>query len=314
MGLWKATWFFEGFQNAVLGAGSALGWTETWAINDGSNQNIDAVFANPDVLQYTNLRQQCLSVAYRMSFLRVSAVAAVGGNPIRLVKVQSLNNVQGAASLLGQGGAQVQCCVLADLQKLPAGAGDRVHHRKLLLRGLPPDVINGNVINSVGPNWSRFVTFLNFVANMPTGGAANPARATQLGLIYQDPSFAKTPCPALTVGGNTPRLISFPDITAYAPGDQVRISGWKGLDGVQYNRAWNFIQSVVNGGVTTATFGASRFDLEPGTTPFPNAAKLQRIKLLAGPFDQYAIIGLRNKRTGGVFHRLRGRSTRKVSS
>jgi hypothetical protein len=314
MGLWKCTWFFEGQQAAIIGAGAGVGWTETWGLNDGANQNIDAVFNAPDVLAYTNARQQCLSVAYRISFLRVTAVSAGGANPVRLVKVQSLNNIQGAASLLGNGGAQVQCCILADLQKLPVGVGDKVHHRKLLLRGLPPDVINGNVINATAPNWPRFISFLNFVANKPTGGADNPARATQLGLLYQDPSFAKTPCPALTVAGATPRLISFPDITAYAAGDSVRITGWKGLDGVMFNRAWNFISSQVVGPDTIKTFGTSRFDMEPGTTPFPNSAKMQRVKILGGAFDQYAIIGLRNKRTGGLFHRLRGRSTRKVQS
>lgn len=312
--LWKCTWFFEGLQDAVIGAGSALGWTETWGLNDGANTNIDLVFTNPDVLAYTNLRQQCLSVSYRISFLRVTAVPSVGGPPTRIVKVQSLNNVQGAASLLGQGGAQVQCCILADLQKLPVGGADKVHHRKLLLRGLPPDVINGNVINGSGPNWPRFITFLNFVANRPTGGTPNPGRATMLGLLYQDPAFPKQPCPEITVNAADPTLITFKDITAYAAGDSVRISGWKGLAGVSFNRAWNFISSQVVGPDTIKTFGTSRFPMDVAVSPFPNSAKMQRVKLLGGPFDQYAIIGLRNKRTGGVFHRLRGRSTRKVSS
>jgi len=314
MGLWKCTWFFEGLQQATIGAGSAVGWTETWGLNDGANTNIDNCFTNVDVLAYTSARQQCLSVDYRISFLRITAIGPAGGTPTRVVKVQSLPNVAGAASHFGVGGAQVQCCILADLQKLPTAPTDKVHHRKLLIRGLPPDVINGNVINGSAPNWPRFVTFLNFVANKPTGGANNPGRATNLGLIYQDPAFGKTPCPALTVGAGTPRLISFKDITAYLPGDQVRISGWKGLDGVMFNRAWTFIQSEVVGPDTIKTFGKSRFDMEPGTSAFPNPAQIQRIKLLSGPFDQYAIIGLRNKRTGGVFHRLRGRSGRKVST
>jgi hypothetical protein len=312
MGLWKCTWFFEGLQDATLGAGSAVGWTETWGLNDGPNVNIDNCFTNVDVLAYTAARQQCLSVAYRISFLRITAIPQAGNVPVRLVKVQSLPNVQGAASLFGHGGAQVQCCVLADLMKLPVGFGDKVHHRKFLIRGLPPDVINGNVLNTAAPNWPRFVTFLNFVANKPTGGAANPGRATNLGIVYGDPAFPKRPMPALTVGVTTPRQISFADITAYMPGDQIRITGWSGLNGVQYNRAWNWISSAVVGPDNIATFGKSRFDMEPGTSAFPNPGQVQRIRFLAGPLDQYAIIGLRNKRTGGVFHRLRGRSPRKV--
>jgi hypothetical protein len=310
--LWKATWFFEGFQNATYGAGSSVGWTESWSINDGPNTNIDNVFNNPDVLMYTNLRQQCLSVQYRMSFLRVNALPAPGVVPSRLVKIQSLNNIAGAASVFGQGGAQVQCCVLIDGQKLPVGINDRVHHRKFLCRGLPPDVINGNVLNTAAPNWPRFVAFFNFIANKPTGGVANVGRATQLGIAYQDPAFGKTPLPAVTVLNASPRLISWNDITAYLPGESVRISGWTGINGVQYNRVWNFQQSQVVGPNTVATFGKSRFDLEPGTSAFPNPASLQRIRFLVGPLDQYALIGLRSKRTGKVFHQLRGRSARRV--
>jgi hypothetical protein len=57
-----------------------------------------------------------------------------------------------------------------------------------------------------------------------------------------------------------------------------------------------------------AAFGKSRVDLEADVIGVPNVATLQRTRYLVGPLDQYAIIGLRSKRTGRVFHQLRGRS------
>ena len=312
MGLWKCTWFFEGFQDATYGAGSAVGWTESWGLNDGANTNIDQVFTNPDVTAYTGNRQTCLSNQYRISFLRVNALPQIGVVPSRLVKVQSLNNYRGGASVFGSGGAQVQCAILIDGQKLPVGLNDRVHHRKFLCRGLPPDVINGNVLNTAAPNWPRFVAFFNFIANKPTGGVNNPARATQLGISYQDPNFPYIPLPgAITVNAATPRVISMPDPTAYGAGEQIRIRGFTGLPGVAFNRAWNFISTNPGPPVVT-TFGKSRFDISAQVTPFPNAASYQRTRLLVGPLDQYALIGLRTKRTGKVFHQLRGRSARRV--
>jgi hypothetical protein len=314
MGLWRVTWFFEGQQDANLGAGSSVGWTETWGLNDGINQNIDAVFNNPDVTAYTGNRQSCLSVLYRISFIRVSSVPAGGLGSPRITKIQSLPNIRGGASLLGTGGAQVQCAVLADLMRLPNGPDVKVHHRKFLIRGLPPDVINGNVLNTTGPNWPRFVTFLNFVANKPTGGANNPARATQLGILFQDPTFVKTPCAAITVNAATPRFMSgdFGGIVPYAVGEQIRITGFGGLDGVSLNRVWQFVSTQAVGPPNISNFGKSRFDLEAQVIAAPNAGFYQRVRFQGGPLDQYAIIGLRSKRTGKVFRQLVGRSRRRV--
>lgn len=314
MALWKVTWFFSGFQAGSIGAGSAVGWTETWAMNTASG-NIDDVFIAPDVLTYTNLRQNCLSNQYRIEFLRVTSISQPPTITPRLVKIQTLPNLVGGASVMGSGGAQVQCAVLVDMQKLPTAGADRVHHRKFLIRGLPPDVIAGNVINRVAPNWSRFETLFNFVANKPTGtGPNNPARATQLGIAYQDQvNFPAVPCPQLAVDAGNPRVLQLRnDITAYSPGEVIRIRGWKGIDGVQFNRAWNFI-STQAGPPQAAFVGKSRFDMEPGVSTFPNAAMLQRVRFASGPLDQYAVIGLRSKRTGRVFHQLVGRSRRRVS-
>lgn len=312
MGLFKVTWFFEGLQQAVLGAGSAVGWTETWGLQTASD-NIDDVFTNNDVKLYTSFRQGCLSQGYRMSFIRASNIQQPPTVSPRRVKVQALTGIEGAASLRGQKPAQVQCCVLADMQKLPTAPSDKVHHRKFLLRGLPPDVINGNVINPSATNWPAIINFLNFVANKPTGEPNNPGRATMLGVIYQDQvNFPAIACPALTVDPTAPRNINFdPGLTVFVPGDVIRIRGFKGLDGVQYNRAWTWIQTNA-GPPQKAYFGKSRFDLEPGTTGFPTNALLQRVRFVSGPFDQYAVIGLRSKRTGKVFHQLRGRSAVRV--
>jgi hypothetical protein len=313
MGLFKMTWFFEGLQDATFGSGAAIGWTETWALNQAS-ENIDDAFVNADVLQYTNLRQQCLAQQYRISFLRATNISQPPTVTPRRVKIQSLPHTQGAASNFTCPAAQVQCCVLADLQKLPSAPADLVHHRKFLIRGLPSDVINGNVINTGAANWPKFVTFFNFVAGRPTGvGAKTPGAATMLGVSYQDQvNFPKKNCPALTVDPLNPRMISLnPGTEAYVPGESVRISGFKGLDGVAFNRAWQYVTTDV-GPPVKAWFGKSRFDMDGGTTPFPNAASIQRVRLLVGPFDQYAIVGLRSKRTGKVFHQLRGRSARKV--
>lgn len=313
MGQYKMTWFFEGLQNATLGAGAAVGWTETWGLNQASN-NIDDAFTNADVTNYTNLRANCLSNQYRISFLRAVEIPQPGTIAVRRVKIASLANVQGGLSNPTAPGAQVQCSILLDLQKLPSGPGDKVHHRKFLLRGLSTDVINGNVINPAAASWTAYKTFFDFIGNKPTGGVHGGGfLATMLGVTYQDQvNFPKIACPAITVDGANPRVISInPGLTAFVQGDVIRITGWSGLDGVSFNRAWTFISQQA-GPPIAAFFGRSRFDMEPGTSAFPNPAFYQRVRLITGPFDQYAIIGLRNKRTGGVFHRLRGRSSRKV--
>ena len=312
MPLFRCTWFFEGLQAATIGAGSAVGWTETWALNQPS-ADIDQAFFNPDVVKYLQLRQNCLSAQYRISFLRIGTIQEPGG-PVRRFKVAALANVTGALGFSPTGGSQVQCAILVDGQKLPLGPLDKVHHRKFLVRGLPSDVINGNVVNNSAASWNAFTTFFNFIANRPTTAPGNnPARATMLGLAFQDFAFPKGPMPAITVDALSPRLMSFPLTPAiFVPGEQIRVNGWSGIPGVNFNRSWTYISTALVGPTQIHTFGKSRFDMSVGTTPFPNAAQFQRTRYLVGPLDQYAIIGLRSKRTGRVFHQLRGRSGRKV--
>lgn len=308
------TWFFEGLQQATVGAGAAVGWTETWALRQAS-ADIDQCFTNPDVLNYTNLRANCLSNQYRISFLRASEVKVPGTTAARRVKVASLAAVNGALITAVNGGAQVQCAILVDLMKLPVGGPlDKVHHRKFLLRGLSQDVISGNIINTGGANWNAYKTFFDFIGNKVTTGVhgAGP-RATQLGISYQDQvAFPKVPLPAVQILANGQQTIDL--LTTLLPGivgDQWRISGIPGVQGSFLNRIWTFISQAA-GPPAVATFGRSRVGLPITAIPFPNLGTLQRVGLQVGPLDQYAIIGLRSKRTGRVFHQLRGRSSNRV--
>ena len=212
------------------------------------------------------------------------------------------------------GSAQVQCAILIDLMKLPTNLPiERVHHRRFLLRGLSSSIIAGNVLNTLSADWAAYLNFINFIGNKPTGGVhpASVPTATALGCRYQDPTSGKF---RLTSLANDPNLayqmiMAGPGIPATA-GVKVKISGVPGMAAIMMNRTWN----IVGNNLTGVTIGTTKkaipkFDGNVYTGPGP--AFVQQIAPLSGPFDQFAVIGLRSKKTGEALRRLRGKSSRK---
>jgi hypothetical protein len=311
---YRVTWFFEGVQSATYGASAALGWTETWGFTQPSN-NIDDVFKALDILNYTQVRQNILTSQYRMTFIRVTQIASAGNIATRKVKVQTLNNKVGTIPVPPQTSAQVQCAILADLQRLPTAPQDKVHHRKFLLRGLPGNVINGNVLDPSGGSWVSVQLFFDFVAQHSVGDVHHgKINATGLGVVYQDVvNFPKFSMPGLVVDPVLyPNLIQLNQtLPGGVPGTQWRISNLHRPQSSFLNRAWTLIFQNV-GPPLTVTLGKSRVPMLAQTIAFPNEGLIQNMVPIVGPFDQYAIIGLRSKRTGKLFHQLRGRSSNRV--
>src|SRR5262245_28424428 len=126
MPLYKVSFFFESLEQAVVGAGASVGWTENWYWDTPSD--IDTAINAGALDNYVNRRLICLPNCYRASFVRVSDYQRP-----RIVKVKGLTGKTGV--LLPAQGGQVQCAVLVDFF-VPPGltTGDKSHHRRFLLR------------------------------------------------------------------------------------------------------------------------------------------------------------------------------------
>lgn len=312
-GNFKVTFFFETMQQATVGAGAALGWTETWYVGN-SEKSIDQIFQLPDVLKYIQLRRAILTTAVRMPFLRVSD----DNNP-RLVKIQSLAGMLGQVSKFAQNSAdsQVQCAILLDLQKLPISPLEPVHHRRFLIRGLSSSLINGNILNTASPVWGAVTAFADFVGQKATGSNAGPGGTTQLGIRYHDPAADWVNISTAQATG----VINLKDtltVIPVLPGlvrtpypSKVEVRDFQ--DPLKpFNKTWSFIGYTGPGPVfDSMILGKSRGNL-PGNTYPPDGggtARMREVRWKYGPVSQYALIGLRNKKTGRVFRQLRGRTS-----
>jgi hypothetical protein len=308
----KVTWFFETVDRALIGASAALGWTETWYLG-GQPGSLDTMFDHPDVINYTKLRRDLLTPRARISFIRISD----DNNP-RLVKIQSLSAAIGSFDKLADVSdhpAQIQCAVLVDLQRLPIAVGEPVHHRRFLIRGLHVGMINGNVLDPGAPGFAALTRFLNFIGKKPTGGSDPAAKDTRsaLGIRYHDPSVAwilirslgsgKLGGGGLTVGVQPiiPGLISFPHPSQVEIRDVPQPLA-------RYNRTWNYL-GLDNAGISMILGKLRKPTGQDLYVANDGAARMRVVKYLYGPVDQYAIIGLRTKKTGRLFRQLRGRSS-----
>lgn len=305
MAAYKIQFFFESHQEATIGAGASLGWSEVWYW-DASNKTLQQVIDAPEIGAYLQHRLPCLSNRYRISFLRVSDEAAP-----RRFKIANLGFLGTADPGDPPRWGQVQCAVLVNFEKLPdpAQATEKVHARRFLMRGLPVDVINGDVINDGGVNWPAFNRFFLHMAGKPARGLRPAGLPPQspFGCKYLHPATVKhiilkietVPKPGKTVKITT---VNF----APAVGDKVVVTG---VDtDPRFNRTWTVVGApVLVGGAQEFIAGTSRRafdDLYDG----PGPGKTYKPTFGYGPFDQFAIIGLRNRQTGRVFRQLRGRS------
>lgn len=304
MANWKVTFFFESLQQATFGVGSSLGWTETWFLP--YNRPIDDVFAHPDVTKYVELRRACLASIYRLSFVRVT-----DDNHPRYTKLQALPAAFGNIKASDSKPAQVQCAVLVDFARLPLGdvANEPVHHRRFLMRGLPADIIDGNVLKTSVPEWSSIKAFLDYFGRHETGTPI-PAPAdvrSAMGIRYLNPAQTAKQISQANVNQLNNQLL---DITApgiiVTAGQKVRVTGV--TPATQFNRIWTATADSA-GTPATVIVGKTRKPMPP-TLTYTGPGKGMALAVLYsyGLIDQYTVIGLRNKRTGRLFRQLRGRS------
>lgn len=305
MPAYKVAYFFESMQQGFIGTGASLGWVETWYWQ--ADLTIEAAMASNEIQRYLVERCPILDPLYRIAFIRISQ-----DDQPRRFKVAHVN-FQGSASRDPNATAmQVQCAILVDMERLPLvdQPKEKVHHRRFLLRGLPPDVINGNVINPHGQNWQNVLRFLNFISNKPARGGRGegmPARS-EFGIRYLAPNVEKKIITLLecdAADGLTIRVTA----SGFVPtqGQSVVVSGVRSPLGV--NRTWKCLAEPAPGAGGFSILGTARRKLQ-GTYNGPGSGRVYIPSYLYGPLDQYAIIGLRSKKTGRVFRQLRGRSSR----
>jgi hypothetical protein len=214
---------------------------------------------------------------------------------------------------------------LVDLQKLPdpTVAGDIVHHRKFLIRGLPSDIVNGNVIVE-GNSWPAMQRFLNFIGQKetPAGLDKKQLHAEVLGLRYQNPTLPKFNITYLASTGNpTVFWLVQPDQPTWiegapggaSPGTKVRFTRVQAPYEKFLSGRVGVLLSRISLGAPPAgnqmVFGRTKKDLPDNviTTGLPGV--MQQLGYSYGPFSQYAIIGLRTKKTGRLFRQPRGRAS-----
>lgn len=304
MSIYAATFFFESMQEADIGVGSSLGWSETWYKQ--SNDPVDAVITDPELMKYINLRIAMMPDIYRISFLRVSDT-----EHNRRFKVA---NVPGGRGLIHSDGtfgpAQVQCAILVDLERLPAGAipSEKVHHRRFLIRGLSSGIINGNVLQPFAVGWVDVKAFLEYIGNHATGTPKpNPRVGWSWGVRYINPANVETAILRLSPAPwDDHQVLINPDVDpAAVRGEKYLVKGVDSPPGM--NRVWTFNGRFDDAGAKKAIFGTTRKKIQ-GEYGGPGRGVYVKASYLAGPVDQYVIIGLRNKRTGRVFRQLRGSS------
>jgi hypothetical protein len=304
MANFKVTIFYEGVQQAGIGASGVVGWTETWYLG-GVAVTLDQSFSHFDLTNYLQLRRACLLPLYRIAWVRISDEFAP-----RSFKIWAPNQFIGQAALpSGMARGQVQCALLVDFARLPQTGvpGEPTHHKKFLLRALPADVIDGNIINTSGVNWPNFQTFLNWIGNHPT---ATPPQinnvVTNMGLRFHDPNFPSIPGVNVLLGTPTVNQLAIqPDQAALAIGSRVSVRG-VAAPYQKANRIWTVLAHANVGGVLSTICGTTR---KPVVTSLAVPATIQPVKYLYGVASQYTIIGLRSKRTGRIFRQLRGRSS-----
>lgn len=292
---YKVSFFFESAQQADLGTDAGLGWTETWYGTFGGS--FQAAFNDQDVQKYMQLRLACMPSIYRLAFVRISNEALP-----RSFKVFAVTN--GYGSFPAVHAAQVQCCMLLDLETTSEDLTRSVH-RKFLMRGMDRRAINGNVLNLGGPSLPATWRFLDFIAGHNSTLPRNPAvdHAQWLGMRYQT-TQGRTKASDIAVTVAVPNTFGFsPDIPDVAEGDRVVISGVP--DYPLLNRIWKVVLQLPG---QSTRLGISKRPLAHGyNLPLGGNAFAKKVVYGYTKLNQYSFIGLKNKKTGSSFRRLRGK-------
>jgi hypothetical protein len=309
MPTYKTTWFFEGLQpNLGSTASSVVSWSETWYQTAAS---VDAALANAiSTTPNTWLLKRIafLHALYAVKWCRVSndadprqtklaSIGAANRGPIGYVEGGGQTPYNPATA------AQVNCCALADLAVLPRDGDTKTHHRRILLRGLPQSMINGNTINELGAGYNGLLSFLNYVGrarspNFPQAGAA----PTWL-IRFQSPLQLFQPIGTLAVAANLRGLTMSAPLPAAVNGSRIEIRGV--VSPQRVNKIWTVrsLAPVAAGGPYNLV--RTKFDI---VGAWDNTGSANLIIPAYAPADQYTLIGLRTKHTGSSpFGRTRGR-------
>jgi hypothetical protein len=309
MANFRVTFFFESVQTSRVGTDSALGWTETWYASSETD-TIESIIRHIQVLKYMDKRRALLDSIYRIAFVRVSDESFPGR-----VKIRTIQGGEGLIEDAAHKG-QVQCALLVDFMRLPAVANERVHHRRFLLRALPAAIIQGNVPNDQAEVWKAVITFLDYLGRGASGDDNENKALPFWQIRYQDPGEPRLSITSITVDGIRPqRLLIQPDQPAWVAssatnqGAKIKVTDVvePGLE--RANRQWVLLARIAGIGPTKMVFGTARREFNPAVSAVSDLGVgfMRRQVNLYGPAHQYAIIGLRSKKTGRVFRQLRGR-------
>jgi len=307
---YKTTFFFEGVQpSSNRTASSVSAWTETWYQTADSVDAALAYAVNVAVNNWVAFRLAFLSAAYQLKWCRVSRtdnpretkVAAIPGGPAGAIGRTSQNRLAVSPDIAP---AQVNCCVLADIAVLPQTTTDKTHHRRIMLRGLGQDMINGNVVNTNSASFASLVAFLNYVARGESPNFPKPGFIPYWHIRIQNPTVQYVPLAVpngLAINTNNVRQLAI--TTTLGPliqGARLTIKGVTSPRGV--NKTWTVLAPSPG---PLYILGKSRFDLAGA---WSNNGLIEIVTPQYLPASQYTIIGLRDKHTGSnVFARTRGR-------
>lgn len=306
---YQVAFIFESQQIGAIGTGAAPGWSEVWFKTDPGS--LRDVITSGSIDTYIELRTAIMPDIYRIAFVRLSDVDNPHRFKLRAVGASGRGKIPAYVNgILVEQPGQVQCALLIDMEKLPEEAGEVVHHRRFLIRALPSSLINGNVLAPFGPHWIRMTTFMNYVGKRAIGFDFDDKQPTfPWGCRYHDPTQTATaitnakPDPA-----NDRRLLVEPIIILPAGKKGVEV---RRVDSPRnFNKTWTVVGNAPAPNATFMVLEKSREKLQ-GAYTGPGLANVRAVAWKYGPFDQYVIIGLRNRKTGRVFRQLRGRRSRR---
>jgi hypothetical protein len=297
---WRVQWQFEGLQQEnTQGPGFKVGWTETWY--ESTSNSIETALDRARTANqfYLSRRLATLCNIYRCVYVRVSAA----DNP-RVSKTASVisgsGHISSTSIAVGHqvGFAHVNTAILVDFMAPPTSVIDTQHHRKMLFRGLPADVLNGNLIDRGTTTWPAFTRLFDYLGAGPAPNVVGPVepfyRLRVRNAIQLDQGIT-----ALLIddGGRT-ISVSAPlgNLTA---GVAVRIRGVGFPRGV--NRIWTVRTSAL---APPYDLGRSRVQLA-GTWDGTGFARV--VSYLYRPATQYLVLGVRAIKTGRPLRLTRGR-------
>jgi hypothetical protein len=299
---WQVTWFFEGNQTVSRGRSPLVEWREVWYEDSSASIEFALTQACRTDRGYLSLRLAFTPGIYRATHVRVSNV----DNPRETKTAEVQNGV-------GQGGlnniAQVNCAVLVDFVAPAQAAGDILHHRRSTFRGLTSLMIEGNAPRRNSVAWRSFVAFCDWLGNgpAPNNGVIRAEDARRIGGFdnpYRIRAAVRPPSGALITafniaGSQREILVTAADIGAVV-GGQVQVRGVTFPRGV--NKTWTV--KAYNAGTGIYTLGRSKIRLA-GT--WDGNGEIVRNVYAMARANQYTIVGMRNRQTGGPFGSPAGR-------